>query len=159
MYEAQVISVNPGVKTLGELHHPYQYTESEVAVSSADSESRAHPSLLTLSKGDLRRPAVATTVIRLVAATLLIVSTILTANILAIASGVVLAAMLAGGVFYRCSLIAAELLTFCCFGLLLSAGSALAALVLLGAFTLLTVLALSAGPGRFSIDALLAARR
>lgn len=70
MYRAHVISVNPGVKTLGEMHNPSRMTclsSQEIGHGKGESERHDDRNIL-FSRRDMNRPALPLLLVRLVMA-------------------------------------------------------------------------------------------
>lgn len=152
MCKAQVISVNPGRKTLGELHHPYSAVYAAGRQLRAGKVQKTAPGFFSLSKADMRRPVVAATMIRVLVAALVAITAVMADNQICLV-GAAIAVLILAGLYYRFAVVAAVGFSFYCFISMLTIGEMPVALTLVGAMVSLALLALATGPGRLSVDA------
>lgn len=157
MNEAQVLSVNPSRKTIGELNHPSPsiFSVQKSTTFRASSGLSKGRSFLALSQADMERPAGATIVIRFLLAALAVTIGVLTASTSVMVVGAVIALLLAYGCCYRPTVLIGGVYSFT--GVALLHGTALEplTLVLAALFCLIGALAFAAGPGRHSADYIL----
>lgn len=156
MYEPRVISVNPGLKTLGELHNPSAGLRREDAapVTSCSADARNHLHLF-FSRHDLSRPAVVMLVVRVVlGVSLLWGASLLPGDVTAaVMTGVSLLVM--AGLAGRIAGVTAVALSFIAVFPLLGSQLVAEAITSAGVTVMCAIPLILSGPGRFSCDRLL----
>lgn len=156
MYEPRVISVNPGLKTLGELHNPTVGLRRDDVAPVTSCSGEAHSQLhLFFSRHDLARPAVVMFVVRVVlAVSLLWGASLLPTGVTAVAmAGVSMLAL--SGLASRAAGVIAIALSFIAIFPLLGSQLVAEAITSAGATVLCGIPLILSGPGRFSCDRLL----